>query len=766
MIKWGMKVGGQVDIKRSDGRVHPAVVSGFNDSTRSVTVEWFENQETKGKELDLHHLAALNPAVFDALKKGGNKGDDKPAPSTDGGSSSSGTDASAKVAQRRPTRAVKATAGRKKHLPAVGQSSSAAANVTESKDEDVDRKKSGGSSSTTSSGGGGKGKVFNNIQEIAAKREARRANHEKQAKKNEVDKAAKANNPNWEFAVMVDDYRSTKHIVQGIPPGMQASDRKITVCVRKRPLNRGERNRCDVDVTTIPDGENLLLHECKNKVDLTRYLEHHHFRFDQAFDESVDNATVYKYSAAPLVRTIFEKGMATCFAYGQTGSGKTHTMLGEYKEGTNTPDSTGGVYAMAAADVFRYNEQPEYKAKGLAVSVSFFEIYAGKVFDLLNGQKRLRVLEDGKQQVNIVGLAEQPVSNIRDVFELLKIGTDMRASGTTSANQNSSRSHAVFQIVLRTRKNKKVHGKFSLIDLAGNERGADTSSANRQTRMEGAEINKSLLALKECIRALSMKSKHTPYRASKLTQVLRDSFIGNNARTCMIAMVSPGLESCENSLNTLRYADRVKELKKDKAILTDAGGGAGGAGSGGVATASKASGGRRPAGKTRSSAEPAAPVAATAPDSSNTDAALEMDDAEDGDWLLEPSPLESSLARQDLKRLHESLKIKDRDHNNNLFNFHNAVAEVVEAEERLEEEHRATIQLEREMLDEEDRLLQDINGVDYDVEDYAQRLDQILDTKIKRLTELSTSVRSFRKQLQDEEQASKQVPKGAMGDEF
>lgn len=306
MIKWGMKVGGQVDIKRSDGRVHPAVVSGFNDSTRSVTVEWFENQETKGKELDLHHLAALNPAVFDALK-GGNKTEDKQTPSIDEVNGSVGADAP-KGAQRRPTRAVKPSGGRKKNLPAVAHPSAAPIVTSDSsKDDDVDRKKSGGSN-ISSSGGGGKGKVFNNIQEIAAKREARRANHEKQAKKNEVDKAAKANNPNWEFAVMVDDYRSTKHIVQGIPPDMQASDRKITVCVRKRPLNRGERNRCDVDVTTIPDGENLLLHECKNKVDLTRYLEHHHFRFDQAFDESVDNATVYKYSAAPLVRTIFEKG--------------------------------------------------------------------------------------------------------------------------------------------------------------------------------------------------------------------------------------------------------------------------------------------------------------------------------------------------------------------------------------------------------------------------------------------------------------------------
>lgn len=128
-------------------------------------------------------------------------------------------------------------------------------------------------------------------------------------------------------------------------------------------------------------------------------------------------------------------------------------------------------------------------------------------------------------------------------------------------------------------------------------------------------------------------------------QVLRDSFIGNNARTCMIAMVSPGLESCENSLNTLRYADRVKELKKDKTVLTDAGAtsastGTGGGGGGG-SSSSKAAGQRRPAGKTRSTADSVGTTPAMEPDSSNTDAALEMDDVDDGDWLLEPSPLES-----------------------------------------------------------------------------------------------------------------------------
>lgn len=158
-----------------------------------------------------------------------------------------------------------------------------------------------------------------------------------------------------------------------------------------------------------------------------------------------------------------------------------------------------------------------------------------QVFDLLNSKVKLRVLEDGKQQVQIVGLTEKEVQNEEDVGKLIMKGSEVRTAGQTSANSQSSRSHAVFQIIIKKRGMKKVMGKFSLIDLAGNERGADTSSSNRQTRMEGAEINKSLLALKECIRALGRKNAHLPFRASKLTMVLRDSFVGENARTCMVS---------------------------------------------------------------------------------------------------------------------------------------------------------------------------------------------------------------------------------------
>ena len=148
-------------------------------------------------------------------------------------------------------------------------------------------------------------------------------------------------------------------------------------------------------------------------------------------------------------------------------------------------------------------------------------------------------------------------------MDTLATGMELRASGTTQANAESSRSHAIMQMVLKH--NGRLYSKISFIDLAGSERGADTMKTNKQTQMDGAEINKSLLALKECIRALDLDKKHTPFRGSKLTQVLKDSFVGNS-KTTMIANISPASGCCEHTLNTLRYADRVKELKKDPAL--------------------------------------------------------------------------------------------------------------------------------------------------------------------------------------------------------
>ncbi|KAG7215349.1 hypothetical protein INR49_022586 [Caranx melampygus] len=448
--------------------------------------------------------------------------------------------------------------------------------------------------------------------------------------------------------------------------------------------------------------------------------------------------------------------MATCFAYGQTGSGKTHTMGGDFS-GKNQ-DCSKGIYALSARDVFLMLKKPNYKKLDLQVFATFFEIYSGKVFDLLNRKAKLRVLEDGKQQVQVVGLQEREVKCTEDVLKLIEVGNSCRTSGQTSANAHSSRSHAVFQIILRRR--GKMHGKFSLIDLAGNERGADTSSADRQTRLEGAEINKSLLALKvgaetscgfrqECIRALGRNKPHTPFRASKLTQVLRDSFIGENSRTCMIATISPGMASCENTLNTLRYANRVKEfgISPSDIPFTQSGGGGGGEA-----------------------------VALSSPQPTSVIFHLHEGHVNQLEVLEAQWGVGSSPQRDDLKLLCEQNDLvefwfsesaglgltlsdlfQEEEVSPQLFTFHEAVSQLVEMEEQVLEDHRAVFQESIRWLEDEKVLLEMTEEVDYDVESYATQLEQILDQKIDILTELRDKVKSFRCTLQEEEQASKQI---------
>ncbi|CAA2983189.1 kinesin KIN-13A [Olea europaea subsp. europaea] len=338
---------------------------------------------------------------------------------------------------------------------------------------------------------------------------------------------------------------------------------KIKVVVRKRPLNKKEIARKEDDIVTVCDDSSLTVHEPKLKVDLTAYIEKHEFCFDAVLDENVANDEVYRVTVEPIIPTIFQRTKATCFAYGQTGSGKTYTMK--------------PLPLRAAEDLVRLLHQPVYRGQRFKLWLSFFEIYGGKLFDLLSDRKKLCMREDGRQQVCIVGLQEFEVSDVQLVMDYIERGNASRSTGSTGANEESSRSHAILQLVVKkhnevkdSRRNNdgneskggKVVGKISFIDLAGSERGADTTDNDRQTRIEGAEINKSLLALKECIRALDNDQIHIPFRGSKLTEVLRDSFVGNS-RTVMISCISPNAGSCEHTLNTLRYADRVKSLSKN-----------------------------------------------------------------------------------------------------------------------------------------------------------------------------------------------------------
>ncbi|XP_051709687.1 kinesin-like protein KIF2A isoform X2 [Oryctolagus cuniculus] len=722
-----IQIGIYVEIKRSDGRIHQAMVTSLNEDNESVTVEWIENGDTKGKEIDLESIFSLNP---DLVPDEEIEPSPEVAPPPTSSSKNRRTVASIKNdPPPRDNRVVGSARARPSQLPEQSSSAQQNGSVSDISPVQAAKKEFGPPSRRKSN-------CVKEVEKLQEKREKRRLQQQELREKRAQD--VDATNPNYEIMCMIRDFRGSLDY-RPLTTADPIDEHRICVCVRKRPLNKKETQMKDLDVITIPSKDVVMVHEPKQKVDLTRYLENQTFRFDYAFDDSAPNEMVYRFTARPLVETIFERGMATCFAYGQTGSGKTHTMGGDFS-GKNQ-DCSKGIYALAARDVFLMLKKPNYKKLELQVYATFFEIYSGKVFDLLNRKTKLRVLEDGKQQVQVVGLQEREVKCVEDVLKLIDIGNSCRTSGQTSANAHSSRSHAVFQIILRRK--GKLHGKFSLIDLAGNERGADTSSADRQTRLEGAEINKSLLALKECIRALGRNKPHTPFRASKLTQVLRDSFIGENSRTCMIATISPGMASCENTLNTLRYANRVKEFGISPSDIPFSQG----SGSRPDLSPSYEYDDFSPS-ITRVKELTVDPTAAGDVRPIIHHPPNQIDDLET-QWGVGSSP-----QRDDLKLLCEQ---NEEEVSPQLFTFHEAVSQMVEMEEQVVEDHRAVFQESIRWLEDEKALLEMTEEVDYDVDSYATQLEAILEQKIDILTELRDKVKSFRAALQEEEQASKQI---------
>uniref|UniRef100_A0A1D5QCA7 Kinesin-like protein n=1 Tax=Macaca mulatta TaxID=9544 RepID=A0A1D5QCA7_MACMU len=701
-----IQIGIYVEIKRSDGRIHQAMVTSLNEDNESVTVEWIENGDTKGKEIDLESIFSLNPDLVPDEEI-------EPSPETPPPPASS-TKVNKIVKNRRTVASIKndppprdnrvvgSARARPSQFPEQSSSAQQNGSVSDISPVQAAKKEFGPPSRRKSN-------CVKEVEKLQEKREKRRLQQQELREKRAQD--VDATNPNYEIMCMIRDFRGSLDY-RPLTTADPIDEHRICVCVRKRPLNKKETQMKDLDVITIPSKDVVMVHEPKQKVDLTRYLENQTFRFDYAFDDSAPNEMVYRFTARPLVETIFERGMATCFAYGQTGSGKTHTMGGDFS-GKNQ-DCSKGIYALA----------------GII-----------QVFDLLNRKTKLRVLEDGKQQVQVVGLQEREVKCVEDVLKLIDIGNSCRTSGQTSANAHSSRSHAVFQIILRRK--GKLHGKFSLIDLAGNERGADTSSADRQTRLEGAEINKSLLALKECIRALGRNKPHTPFRASKLTQVLRDSFIGENSRTCMIATISPGMASCENTLNTLRYANRVKEFGISPSDIPFSQG----SGSRPDLSPSYEYDDFSPS-VTRVKELTVDPTAAGDVRPIMHHPPNQIDDLET-QWGVGSSP-----QRDDLKLLCEQ---NEEEVSPQLFTFHEAVSQMVEMEEQVVEDHRAVFQESIRWLEDEKALLEMTEEVDYDVDSYATQLEAILEQKIDILTELRDKVKSFRAALQEEEQASKQI---------
>lgn len=246
-------------------------------------------------------------------------------------------------------------------------------------------------------------------------------------------------------------------------------DMRIRVIVRKRPLSTKEAEKSGgIDVIHPLDyGEfgKVLVYQPKTRVDLTKEIETSAFAYDNVYDERSTNVDIYQRSLRSLIVPFFQGQWSTVFAYGQTGSGKTYTMMGSNMTGMNagtaTQDASNlGLYYLAALDIFDMVQRPEYSH--LNVQVSLFEIYGGKLFDLLNSRGPVKCLEDSRGKVCFPGLTEHPIDGPDKLMELIELGAQNRSTGTTSRNADSSRSHAVLQLKLRKdvgRKKNVEHGK-------------------------------------------------------------------------------------------------------------------------------------------------------------------------------------------------------------------------------------------------------------------------------------------------------------------
>ncbi|CAF0871119.1 unnamed protein product [Rotaria sordida] len=546
--------GQKIDIQRSNGRIHQANIIKVNHSAKTVTVEWEEKTEGKGKEVDLDAIIELNPNLFTSITNASSYND----AINNNTRHDHHVNDNMIINLNRRTRQDRENLRKQPQPNSFSRPGGISNTQTLHYNNDLSPNRQQ-NLSTSITNDTNKSKVVKEIERIAANREQRRVRQEQRRQKlSEVDHSI----PAWEFQAMITEYRQQLDI-KSLTINDPQKDLKICVCVRKRPITKKELNKKDIDVLTIPNKDHVIVHLPKVKVDLTKYIDNQRFRFDYTFREICNNELVYHFTAKPLVQLLFQGHNPMVFAYGQTGSGKTYTMGGDLSQ--RDVDFSKGIYALTANDIFLNLNKPSNKGQ-YDVYCTFFEIYCTKVFDLFNDKKRLRVLEDHKNLVQVVGRKEEQVQTVNEVMSLIRRGMSVRTSGTTSANEHSSRSHAIFQISLKKKNINKEYGKISLIDLAGSERGRDTQTNDKTTLMEGAQINKSLLTLKECIRSLGRNAEHIPFRGSTLTKVLRDSFIGEKSKVCMIAMISPGSSDVEHTLNTLRYADRVKELNVDELI--------------------------------------------------------------------------------------------------------------------------------------------------------------------------------------------------------
>ncbi|EEY65566.1 kinesin-like protein [Phytophthora infestans T30-4] len=370
----------------------------------------------------------------------------------------------------------------------------------------------------------------------------------------------------------------------------------VKVCVRIRPLGskeKHEQTKSCIRIAASFDGLSSSNTSASSRDGSTRGPQQlivgkdRAFTFDNVLGVTSSQMETYRLCVAPLVQGFLDGYNATVLAYGQTGTGKTHTMAGTGFDGRGREKNgeLQGIIPRVIKAVFKKLQHEEkgdnQRRSDHTLRVEYVEIYNEELRDLLHPEttsKQLAIREDGEGNIVIAGVKSEPADSMEAVFRHLVVGGASRVTGSTLMNEHSSRSHAIFSLLLEQRdltSGTRRFSKFHLVDLAGSERAKRTGAVAGRFK-ESVSINQGLLALGNVISALGDDKRrigtaggtvHVPYRDSKLTRLLQDC-LGGNARTLMIACVSPASVNFEETLNTLKYANRAKNIK-NKPIVND-----------------------------------------------------------------------------------------------------------------------------------------------------------------------------------------------------
>ena len=310
--------------------------------------------------------------------------------------------------------------------------------------------------------------------------------------------------------------------------------RNVCIMARVRPLRNGYFSNVNVN----SDSNNIKITEIKKNLLNKVIKSYKNFTFDKVFDDEYTNDDLFNDFGMEIALNLIKKIDTTFYVYGQTGSGKTYTIMGT--------DKVPGLLILLLRMIKSY--------KNINLTFNCIQIYNNKCYDILNNNIEIYERVDDNNKIHLTNVKSINLlkENVLSIIDIIKKN---RMVGISNQNSTSSRSHLIFQI-------NNGNSFLKILDLAGSEKAKDSIYINKHFFRENAEINKSILVLKECIRALKFNKKYVPYRGSKLTKILKDSF-ERKSESYILATVSPELENVSDSINTLNYISDIKLIKRE-----------------------------------------------------------------------------------------------------------------------------------------------------------------------------------------------------------